>query len=214
MSAYLHVVLPVTFLVSKKISRGGELEGPEVFLPMEFNESFELASSEMKVNEIKIGDYERTGYTQDVCFQLKNELYNGIKEFIYKFWFTFSALEQDVKYPLLDRVLLKSFIDEYYTKIDFSRDNIDTIDDRLGSIYNNYYIRFYNLLETYVYCGWPFEKSHELSTGMDCFSIMCFSEKLGIERDRENEFYGIVERVKQELKSDYPLSQLLFIVGY
>lgn len=214
MSAYLHVVLPVAFYKSKNIKRDDDLEPPEEFLPQEYANCFDFVSSERKVDEIVIGDYRRTRYSQDVSFQLKDDVFREIKAFIPEYWTAFSDIELNRSCQILNRKKMEKFVENDFANLDFSRDNLDFIDDDLGKLYGNYYLRFYNLNERCVYCGWPFAKNDNATTVIDCFSIMCYTDKLGLERDSENEFSDIAEEVKIMLGKKYKISELLFVVGY
>ncbi len=214
MGAHLNVMTPVTIQISKSVEKDAPLANPEEFLPVKYREHFRLVSSEQKEKKIAIGSFKMTSYKHEAQFELIENVHGQIKEFLPLFWNEMAKPFAGVRSPIIEIETLTPFLENDFTTLDLSRENLDNLDDQLSRIYSNYFLRIYGLPNQVVYSGFPIEIDENTSAVIECFSILQFWEKYGIEREAEDAFSRQVESVIQELTAKYAVGKHVFMAAF
>ncbi|HBD94815.1 MAG: hypothetical protein A2015_00645 [Spirochaetes bacterium GWF1_31_7] len=214
MGAFLHVNLPFEIALSISIGEDEELFSPDDYLEDKYKPYFQLLYSKKRERITSIGDFKRTFYYQEIVFELKDKYFNEIKEMIKNFWNEVSNHPTNKNKSLINTSFLADFINKCYDGLQISKETIDELDDLLKCVDSNYFLRTEKLPEIVVYCGYPIEDRENVSSSLNCFSILMFWEKLGIERDLEEDFIFMTNEIKRKIAEKYKVAELLCVMGY
>ncbi len=217
MAAYLQWVLIAggTAEFSLKGLKTESVE-PKETIPLKLQEDTIILSSEIKKEHVTLSDgYEYDKHNQQVDFRLKNSLLNEWIDFVPALWNAYIATQKQKNQQLLNTEKLKKFMNNQFSTMEFSAENLSKIDHQLAKLHHNYYLRYHSgLVERCVYCGWPYASNEKRQLYLGYFTLLYLNNKLGLELDEEYQFRAIFVEVKETLMKDYRLAKHLWIMGF
>ncbi len=167
---------------------------------------FEVNRKEWSEENKFLGTRHKIGLT----YMLSDENIAQIKPFLIEAWQLIEAEDPSIIPEYLD-----GFIKDSLTPLSISKSSLEEMDEKLGDIEDNYYLRYESIPSMVVYHGWPDElRSESRNNSMEGFIFLHSYEKMNVIPEETVLFFNLKDRIKRELSKKYAIANYIYTLGF